>query len=100
MLLGSCSDTQLLVRAGAERAMGIVVLPQQTNLLTLPNTTVAATGVVDTASILIYNMCKKLENNICCFIEVADPRSFGFLTRDTSLLNVSQSLSSARSVCP
>jgi hypothetical protein len=87
VLLGSCSDTQLLEHAGAERALGIAVFPQQGHLASSTSAPVASNAVVDSASILIYNMSKKLQSNICCFIEVADTRSFGFLTRDTSLLS-------------
>lgn len=88
VLLGNCSDTQLLVHAGAERALGIAVFPQQVHSSASsksPNTTDA---VVDSASILIFNMSKMLRNNVPCFIEVAEIRSFGFLTRDNSLLNL------------
>jgi hypothetical protein len=87
VLLGSCSDTQLLVLAGAERALGIAVFPQRGRASASSNAPVAANAVVDSSSVLIYNMSKKLRQNVNCFIEVADTRSFGFLTRDNSLLN-------------
>jgi hypothetical protein len=87
VLLGNCSDTRLLNRAGAERCLGIVVLPQQMHQSTASNASVASATAVEPASILIYNMTKKLKNNVCCFIEVAETRSFGFLTRDESLFN-------------
>jgi hypothetical protein len=87
VLIGSCSDTQLLVHAGAERALGIAVFPQHTHAPASSSAVVATNGVVDSASILIYNMAKKLQRNVCCFIEVADTRSFAFLTRDNSLLS-------------
>jgi hypothetical protein len=84
ILVGNCSNTQLLVHAGAERCLGIVVLPQQPHSSTVSASAPAAI-VVESASILIYNMAKKLKNNVCCFIEVAETRSFGFLSRDESL---------------
>jgi hypothetical protein len=85
VLLGSCSDSQLLIHACADRALGILILPQTASS--------SSSGVFDSASILIYNMCKKLYSHVPCFIEVSETRSFGFLTKDSSLLN---SFTSAR----
>jgi hypothetical protein len=88
VLLGNCSDTQLLVHAGAERALGIVVFPQQVHSSASSKSPDTTNTVVDSASILIFNMSKMLRNNVPCFIEVAEIRSFGFLTRDNSLLDL------------
>ncbi len=88
VLLGNCSDTQLLIHAGAERALGIVVFPQQVRSSTLSTPPDKTDAVVDSASILIFNMSKMLRKYVPCFIEVAEIRSFGFLTRDNSLLNL------------
>jgi hypothetical protein len=93
VLIGSCSNTQLLIQAGAERCLGIVVFPQQVDAAARSNAPDAKrldvpSGVAESASILIYNMAKKLKNNIDCFIEVAETRSFGFLTKDYSLFNM------------
>ena len=89
VFLGNPSDTQLLIRAGADRAHGIVVFPQQLHSSNSSNAPVVANGVADSSSILLFNMSKRLKNNVCCFVEVAEKRSFGFLTRDTSLLDLS-----------
>ena len=88
VLIGSCSNTQLLIQAGAERCLGIVVFPQQVEASALSNAPDVPSGVAESSSILIYNMAKKLKNNINCFIEVAETRSFGFLTKDHSLFNM------------
>lgn len=88
VLIGSCSNTQLLIQAGAEHCLGIVVFPQQVEASTLSTAPDVPSGVAESSSILIYNMAKKLKNNINCFIEVAETRSFGFLTKDHSLFNM------------
>jgi hypothetical protein len=88
VLIGSCSNTQLLIQAGAERCLGIVVFPQQIDVSSLSSVPEAPSGVAESASILIYNMAKKLKSNVDCFIEVAETRSFGFLTKDYSLFSM------------
>jgi hypothetical protein len=89
VLLGNHSDARLLLHAGADRAHGIVVFPQQLHSSKASSSGApVANEVVDSSSILLFNMAKSLKSNVCCFVEMAEKRSFGFLTRDSALLDM------------